>query len=167
MVASGNLNSNQLDETGADEEDGDHYAVRLSRTSSMTSLHSRAMTSQEGHIHRIGQNLRRDFLKPSLTPGSGEEDEVNDNSHIAALRQKLDRLHDEQSLSNFDNFETDRAFEELGTTVDELWAAQRQDAEGFERFKQSQIAAQINSGLRLQNNPENRKSSGESEGKSS
>ncbi|KAJ6026217.1 hypothetical protein N7444_013896 [Penicillium canescens] len=166
MATGGNLNNSQLDETGADEEDGDHYAVRLSRASSMTSLHSRAMTSQEGHIHRIGQNLRRDFLKPSLTPGSGEEDKDNDDSHIVALRQKLDRLHDEQSLSNFDNFENDRAFEELGTTVDELWAVQRQDAEGFERFKQSQIAAQINSGLRLQNNPEHRKDSDESEAKS-
>lgn len=166
MATGGNLNNSQLDETGADEEDADHYAVRLSRASSITSLHSRAMTSQEGHIHRIGQNLRRDFLKPSLTPGSGEEGKENDNSHIAALRQKLGRLHDEQSLSNFDNLENDRAFEELGTTVDELWAAQRQDAEGFERFKQSQIAAQINSGLRLLNNPEHRKDSDESEAKS-
>jgi hypothetical protein len=69
-------------------------------------------------------------------------------------------------LSNFDNLENDRAFEELGTTVDELWASQRQDAEGFERFKQSQIAAQINSGLRLLNNPEHRKNSDESEAKS-
>ncbi|KAJ5301387.1 hypothetical protein PENANT_c023G04526 [Penicillium antarcticum] len=166
VATGGNLHNSQLDETGADEEDGDHYAVRLSRASSMTSLHSRAMTSQEGQIHRIGQNLRRDFLKPSLTAGSGEEDEDNDKSHIAALRQKLDRLHDEQSLSNFDNIENDRAFEELGTTVDELWAAQQQDVEGFERFKQSQIAAQINSGLRPRNNAEHRKASDESETKS-
>ncbi|KAJ5771298.1 uncharacterized protein N7511_003349 [Penicillium nucicola] len=166
VTTGGNFNNGQVDENGADEEDGDHFAVRLSRASSMTSLHSRAMTSQEGHIHRIGQNLRRDFLKPSLAPGSGEEDEDNDNSHIAALRQKLDRLHNEQAFSNFDNIETDRAFEELGTTVDELWAAQQQDAEGFERFKQSQIAAQINSGLRHRTNPEHKKDSGESETKS-
>ncbi|KAJ5588501.1 hypothetical protein N7537_011179 [Penicillium hordei] len=152
--ASGNLNSSQLDETGGDEEDTDQYAVRLSRTSSMTSLHSRAMTSQEGHIHRIGQNLRRDFLKPSLVPGDGDEDfeYEDDNSHIVALRQKLDLLHEEQSLSQFDDFDADMAYNHLGTTVDELYAAQQQDAEGFERFKQSQIAAQINSGIRPRDN---------------
>ncbi|KAJ5181858.1 hypothetical protein N7449_012005 [Penicillium cf. viridicatum] len=152
--ASGNPNSSQLDETGGDEEDTDQYAVRLSRTSSMTSLHSRAMTSQEGHIHRIGQNLRRDFLNPSLVPGDGDEDfeYEDDNSHIVALRQKLDLLHEEQSLSQFDDFDADMAYNHLGTTVDELYAAQQQDAEGFERFKQSQIAAQINSGLRPRDN---------------
>ncbi|KGO74008.1 Leucine-rich repeat, ribonuclease inhibitor subtype [Penicillium italicum] len=148
--ASGNLNSSQLDETGGDEEDADQYAVGISRTSSMTSLHSRAMTSQEGHIHRIGQNLRRDFLKPSLVPGDGDEDfEYEDgDSHMAALRQKLDLLHHEQSLSQFDDFDADMAYNHLGSTVEELYYAQQKDTEGFERFKQSQIAAQINSGIR-------------------
>ncbi|KAJ6143587.1 hypothetical protein N7471_003040 [Penicillium samsonianum] len=168
FAADGNLNSSQLDETGGDEEDADQFAVRLSRTSSMTSLHSRAMTSQEGHIHRIGQNLRRDFLKPSLVPGERDEDldYEDDNSRIAALRQKLDLLHDEQSLSQFDDFDADMAFNHLGTTVDELYAAQQQDAEGFERFKQSQIAAQINSGIRPRDKVEPRTGCDESESKS-
>ncbi|KAJ5511893.1 Leucine-rich repeat ribonuclease inhibitor subtype [Penicillium expansum] len=167
--ASGNLNSSQLDETGGDEEDAEHYAVRLSRTSSMTSLHSRAMTSQEGHIHRIGQNLRRDFLKPSLVPGDGDEDFEygGDDSHIVALRQKLDLLHHEQSLSQFDDFDADMAYNHLGTTVDELYAVQQQDAEGFERFKQSQIAAQINSGIRPRDNLNPRTGCDEPESKSS
>lgn len=168
FAAGSNLNSSQLDETGGDEEDGDQFAVRLSRTSSMTSLHSRAMTSQEGHIHRIGQNLRRDFLKPSLVPSERDKDldYEDDNSRIAALRQKLDLLHDEQSLSQFDDFDADMAFNHLGTTVDELYAAQQQDAEGFERFKQSQIAAQINSGIRPRDKVEPRTGCDESESKS-
>ncbi|CAG8907963.1 unnamed protein product [Penicillium egyptiacum] len=169
IAAGGNMNSGQLDETGGDEEDTDQYAVRLSRTSSMTSLHSRAMTSQEGHIHRIGQNLRRDFLKPSLVPGDRDEDVDYDDgsSHIAALRKKLDLLHDEQSLSQFDDFDADMAFNHLGTTVDELYAVQQQDAEGFERFKQSQIAAQINSGLRPRDKVEPGTGCDESESKAS
>ncbi|KAJ5158324.1 Leucine-rich repeat ribonuclease inhibitor subtype [Penicillium coprophilum] len=165
IAAGGNLNSSQLDETGGDEEDTDQYAVRHSRTSSMTSLHSRAMTSQEGHIHRIGQNLRRDFLKPSLAPDDEDFDYDDDNSHIAALRQKLDLLHDEQSLSQFDDFDADMAFNHLGTTVDELYDSQQRDAEGFERFKQSQIAAQINSGIRARDNAEPRAGSEGAESK--
>jgi hypothetical protein len=58
-------------------------------------------------------------------------------------------MHEQQPQSPFDSAEAEQAFEKLGSTVDELWAAQRQDAEAFEKFKQSQIAAQINSGLRV------------------
>ncbi|KAJ5627993.1 hypothetical protein N7490_010221 [Penicillium lividum] len=136
-----NLSSSFVDNDNAvDDEEADQCGFHLSRSSSMTSLHARAMTSEEGHVHRLGQNLRRDFLK---TPDRQGKDE--DGSHLDALREKLERLHEEQSQSLFDNGE---AFEKLGSNLDELWAAQRLDAEGFERFKQSQIAAQINSGLR-------------------
>ncbi|KAJ5091558.1 hypothetical protein NUU61_006428 [Penicillium alfredii] len=141
-----NLNNSLLDnENAIDDEETDQYAIHLSRTSSMTSLHARAMTSEEGHIHRLGQNLRRDFLDPSLSQSDGDGD---DDAHLAALRERLERLHDEQSPSQFDSFGREKAFEELGSTVDELWAAQKQDAESFEKFRMSQIAAQINSGLR-------------------
>ena len=146
--ATGNLSSSMVDENAVDDEETDQYAIHLSRASSMTSLHARAMTSEEGHVHRLGQNLRRDFLNPPEGQADGNED---DESHIAALREKLERLHEEQSQSPFDSARAEQAFEKLGNTVDELWAAQRQDAEGFEKFKQSQIAAQINSGMRPAN----------------
>ncbi|KAJ5161585.1 hypothetical protein N7492_006977 [Penicillium capsulatum] len=138
-------------ENAIDDEETDQYAIHLSRTSSMTSLHARAMTSEEGHVHRLGQNLRRDFLNPP--EGGSDED---DDSHLTALREKLERLHEQQSQSPFDKAETDYAFEKLGNTVDELWAARRQDVEGFEKFKQSQIAAQINSQRPSLNLPESR-----------
>ncbi|CEO58980.1 hypothetical protein PMG11_03672 [Penicillium brasilianum] len=142
----GNLNGSAIDnENAIDDEETDHYAIHLSRTSSITSLHARAMTSEEGHVHRLGQNLRRDFLNPPLSQGDPDDDNA---AHLVALREKLERLHEQQSQSPFDSAEAEQAFEKLGSTVDELWAAQRQDIEGFERFKQSQIAAQINSGLR-------------------
>lgn len=137
--AATNANNSLLDnENAIDDEETDQYAIRLSRASSITSLHSRAMTSEEGHVHRLGQNLRRDLLMNQ----DGEDDE----SRVAALREKLDRLHDNQP--GFEGDKADKAFEKLGSTVDELWAAQQQDAESFERFRQSQIAAQINSGVR-------------------
>lgn len=158
-----NLSSSMIDnENAIDDEETDQYAIHLSRTSSMTSLHSRAMTSEEGHVHRLGQNIRRDFLNPPEGQG-GEEDD----SHLVALREKLERLHEQQSESPFDSVDAEQAFEKLGTTVDELWAAQRQDAEAFEKFKQSQIAAQINSGLRVSNSgaPEEKKDTDVSESK--
>lgn len=141
--------SNTDADTAIDEEDGEPQLIRLSRSDSVTSLHSRAMTSEEGHIHRLGQNLRRDFLKPSLDP---DEDGIStpafDEAYYTALREKLERLHDEQTHGRFESIEAERAIEELGSTMDDLWATQRQDSEAFEKFKQSQIAAQINAGLR-------------------
>lgn len=141
-------NGNSADgDTAIDDEDTDQYAIRLSRSSSVTSLHSRAMTSEEGQVHRLGQNIRRDFLSPSLD--HADEDPSLDDSHVAALREKLDRLHEEQLRSEYENNTApDKTFEELGSTVEELWRTQKQDSEAFERFKQSQIAAQINSGRR-------------------
>ncbi|KAJ5833851.1 hypothetical protein N7474_002162 [Penicillium riverlandense] len=137
--AAANTNNVLLDnENAIDDEETDQYAIRLSRASSITSLHSRAMTSEEGHVHRLGQNLRRDLLMNQ----DGEDNE----SRVAALREKLDRLHDEQP--GFEGDKADKAFEKLGSTVDELWAAQQQDAESFERFRQSQLAAQWNAGVR-------------------
>ncbi|RDW76699.1 putative cell wall biogenesis protein Mhp1 [Aspergillus mulundensis] len=134
-------------ENAVDDDEGDQYAVRLSRASSITSLYSRAMTSEEGHVHRLGQNIRRDFL-PLDQAEEGESSEMMDESQFTALREKLDRLHEEQTRSHFESVGADKAFQELGSTVEELWAIQRQDSEAYERFRQSQIAAQINSGRR-------------------
>lgn len=144
-------------ETAIDDDDTDNYALRLSRSSSMTSLHARAMTSEEGHVHRLGQGLRRDFLGPSINPADdGDEDgddEDNlsgfDYSYINALRDKLDRLHEEQEQEEERSSRlADKTFQELGSTVDDLWTTRKQDSETFEKFRQSQIAAQINSGRR-------------------
>ncbi|THC96143.1 hypothetical protein EYZ11_004364 [Aspergillus tanneri] len=140
--------ANPADEVAIDDEETDKYAVRLSRSSSITSLHSRALTSEEGHIHRLGQNIRRDFLSPTFGPTDHDSPSSFDDAHLAALREKLDRLHEDQTRSDFESVGADKAFEELGSTVEELWAIQKQDTEAFEKFKQSQIAAQINSGKR-------------------
>ncbi|KAB8237452.1 putative cell wall biogenesis protein Mhp1 [Aspergillus alliaceus] len=140
--------ADQGDECAIDDEDIDQYIVGISRTSSMTSLHSRAMTSEEGHVHRLGQNLRRDFLNPSFAQTDDDPSLTLDDAHIAALREKLERLQEEQTHARFDDLGANKTFEQLGTTVEELWATHKQDIEGFEKFKQSQIAAQINSGKR-------------------
>lgn len=147
-------NGNNVDETAIDDEDTDNYAIRLSRSSSVTSLHARAMTSEEGQVHRLGQNLRRDFLSPSLD--HTDDDPPFDESHVAALRDKLGRLHEEQLRSEYENPAPEKTFHDLGTTVEELWTIQRQDSEAFEKFKQSQIAAQINSGRRSLSAPDNK-----------
>ncbi|KAH2012373.1 hypothetical protein KXV97_008354 [Aspergillus fumigatus] len=146
-AGSGQLFGMTIDENAVDDDDTDQYAIRLSRTSSITSLHARAMTSEEGHVHRLGQNLRRDFLSPSLNQGDGHPSSTSlDESHLEALRNKLERLHEEQTRSHFEGANADKAFEEMGSVVEELWAMEKQDTAAFEQWRQTQIAAQINSG---------------------
>lgn len=151
-IIGGQLNNQNDGDTAIDDEETDQYTIRLSRSSSVTSLHSRAMTSEEGQVHRLGQHLRRDFLSPSLD--QTDFDPSLDDSHIAALREKLDRLHEQQTTSELEGVDSDKTFEELGSTVEELWTTKQQDTEAFERFKQSQIAAQINSGKRTASSDE-------------
>jgi hypothetical protein len=142
-AGSGQLFGMNIDENAVDDEDAEEYAVHLSRTSSITSLHARAMTSEEGQVHRLGQNLRRDFLS------QGDDDPSSapfDQSHLEALRNKLDRLHQEQNRSRFEGANADKAFEDMGSVVEELWALEKQDGAAFEQWRQTQIAAQINSG---------------------
>ncbi|RLL99555.1 hypothetical protein CFD26_105871 [Aspergillus turcosus] len=142
-AGSGQLFGMNIDENAVDDEETDQYAIHLSRTSSITSLHARAMTSEEGQVHRLGQNLRRDFLSQGHDdPSSAPFDE----SHLEALRNKLDRLHQEQTRSCFEGANADKAFEDMGSVVEELWALEKQDTAAFEQWRQTQIAAQINSG---------------------
>ncbi|KKZ66793.1 hypothetical protein EMCG_07531 [[Emmonsia] crescens] len=135
-------------DTAIDDEDIDHYAIRLSRTSSNTSLYSRALTSEEGRVHRFQQHLRRDIL--SSTDLEAEVDAPSqgpDEAQINALREKLDRLQSSEMQSRIELVGPDKALEELGANMEELLALREQDPESFEIFKASQIAAQINSGL--------------------
>ncbi|KAK2781299.1 hypothetical protein FQN53_000643 [Emmonsiellopsis sp. PD_33] len=138
-------------ETAIDDEDTDHYAIRLSRTSSNTSLHSRALTSEEGRVHRFGQHFRRDIIGSefenasdgSITVGSDHPGEA----HISALRERLERLRSSETQTRIELVGPDKALEELGSSLEELLALRERDPEAFATFKESQIAAQINAGL--------------------
>ena len=138
-------------DTGLDDE-GDQYAVRLSRRSSNTSLHSRALTSEEGRVHRLSQHLRRDILHSELDDQEGRVSQSSsEEANVAALHAKLERLRDSQVQSRIETVGADKALEEVGSNLEELIALQKQDPEAFADFKESQIAAIINAGLRKEN----------------
>ena len=78
-----------------DEEDGSLPPIRqasISRRASSSSLASR-QAQEEGRMHRFGQRLRRDILRPQMedqlhgTTGNEEEPE-----HIQKLRERLENI---------------------------------------------------------------------------
>ncbi|KAK5275965.1 Microtubules assembly and stabilization protein, partial [Exophiala xenobiotica] len=125
------------------------YAIKLSRTASETSLAARAFTDEEGRMHRLGQSIRREVLKPT-----GMDDNLHGTStdddpeapHLAALRAKFEQLRGEDIRAKVERDGADSVLTELGLNAQELLALRKTDPEGFETFRKSQLAAQINSG---------------------
>ncbi len=127
----------------------DDLAAKLSRTPSNTSLAAKAFTNEEGRMHRFGQSIRREVLKPTEIDdhlhGSHESD--SDPPHLAALRAKLEEMRGEDIRFRVEKEGADNIIRELGVNAQELLTLKEQDPEGFEMFKKSQLAAQINAGF--------------------
>lgn len=139
--------NDQYPDTAIDDEEADRYSIRLSRTSSNTSLHSKALTSEEGRVHRFQQHISRDIICTDLEVEADNPSQGPDEARINALRKKLERLRSSEMRSRIELVGPDKALEELGANIEELLALREQDPESFETFKASQIAAQINAGL--------------------
>ncbi|EEP79592.1 predicted protein [Uncinocarpus reesii 1704] len=135
---------------GQDEQE--RYAVRLSRTSSNTSLHSRALTSEEGRVLRLGQRLSHDMLQSELD--NSEDISQSPPPDIAELRKKLERLRSSESDSQFElclreDPDMQKTLQGLGpSSLEDLVELQKQDPDALAEFKESQIVALINAGLR-------------------
>lgn len=139
------------DATPQTEEEPDPYSLHLSRTQSGTSLAARALTQEEGRMHRFGQHMRREVLKPTGTDdvlhGTSIDDEP-EAAHLAALRQKLEGYSGEYIRHEVREKGADDLIKELGINAQELRALENDDPQAFAIMKNSQLAAQINSGMR-------------------
>lgn len=136
--------------------------VKISRTPSNTSLASKGMTHEEGRMHRFGQSIRREIalaaedkhkhkhLPTSNPPGSAPEPEPElDPERLHQVEERLANMPGEEITRFRDRCDAagvERALAEVGVTAQELLALQRNDPEGFERFRLSQVAAELNSG---------------------
>lgn len=133
-------------DTALEDDDPDRYAVRLSRTSSNTSLHSRALMFEEGRVHRLGQRLSRDILQSDLdNPDATSSHSPLDDAHVPALRERLEELRSNEAESGTDS---NKPIGELDSSLEELLELQKRDPNALSEFKESQIVALISAGLR-------------------
>lgn len=138
----------------AEEDETERYAVRLSRTSSNTSLYARALTSEEGRVLRLGRRLSHGILQSESDNGDGNVSQSPPD--IGKLRQKLQRLRSTESDTHLQlkaDPDSDRptqiSLHGLGAaSLEDLVELQRQDPDALSEFKESQIVALINAGLR-------------------
>jgi hypothetical protein len=134
-----------VDENNEGNEGNDGpFRLKLSRTPSNTSLVARAYTDEEGRMHRFGQGVRREVLRQSEM-GEGEN---IDSAHLEEIRNRFDEFKGEEIRERVMREGADSVLKSLGMNTKELAVLQKEDPESFMIFRDSQIAAQINSGRR-------------------
>jgi len=131
-----------------DLSDDEEQRPRLrSRHNSDVSLASRALSMEEGHIHRIGQEVRRNLLRPQtedhLHGTTGNE--PPEHKFIAELRGKLEQMDGEEMRQAALSGTWEAYLEKLGTNKEELKRLQEESPEEYENFKEAQEAAILNS----------------------
>ena len=134
---------------GSDDEGG--LRPVLSRHNSDVSLASRALSQEEGRMHRFGQKFRRDILK-----SEGEDHEHGTTGqedtplHLLQLRAMVDGLGGEEIRKKVEGLGQDAVLEELSNDASELRRRLiESDPEGWEKFRESQEAAQRNVGIHV------------------
>ncbi|KAF2140615.1 uncharacterized protein K452DRAFT_309741 [Aplosporella prunicola CBS 121167] len=134
----------------SDDEDIDLPPLGLrSRHNSDVSLASRAQTLEEGRIHRLGQSVRREILRPQIedhlhgTTGT----EPPEPQHLAALREQLFTMSGDELRHRVLRQGWEETVRQIGANAEELRVLERERPEEFSRWKESQIAAQVNAGM--------------------
>lgn len=124
--------------------------THLTRSGSNASLAARALTQEEGRMHRFGQGMRRQVLAPhgqdDALHGTSANDEP-ESPHLAALRGKLEVLSGEEIREQVEHEGVDKVIKELGLSAQELASLEKDDPESFAKLKNSQLAAAMNSQL--------------------
>ncbi|TVY38149.1 MAP-homologous protein [Lachnellula occidentalis] len=128
----------------SDDEDNNALRPMLSRHNSDVSLASRALSEEEGRMHRFGARFRRDILKPDLEDHdvhgtTGSEDTPQ---HLQMLRAMVEDLGGDEIKSRIESLGQEAVFEELSNEASMLRRRlMEQDPEGWEKFVESQQAA--------------------------
>jgi len=129
----------------------DEYGLKpvLSRHNSDVSLASRALSQEEGRMHRFGQKFRRDILKPE-----GEDHEHGATGrevlpmNLQVLRAFVDGRSGEEIRKKIEFEGQDKVLEELSNEASELRRELvEQDPEAWKKFRESMEVAQRNLGV--------------------
>ena len=102
------------------------------------------MTEEEGRVHRMGQGLRREFLKEDNSNGTLDQNEA---ARMKLIKERLDRLDGEELKERCLRDGVPKVLEEMGMNARELAVFEREDPEGFAVFRESQEMASFNAGI--------------------
>ena len=152
------LASNNNDMFAIDDEfeESRPSLLRTSRHNSDVSLASRALSREEGRIHRVGQKARRSIVdapgfelpdRPKSNDGpaaTGSIDAVTRDPKIASLAKRIEGLSGPELKLEIQNGGWESVLEKLGSNFEELRRLQEEDPVAWEQFKESQLKATAN-----------------------
>jgi hypothetical protein len=141
----------------ADADEGDDDAVKpsMSRHNSDASLASRALTLEEGRLHRLGHHLRREIVESSPVTSSSaiasEDDErpprpAAGQQRLALLKERLESTPGNELGPLVEKIGWKAVLDKVGANLDDLRSLQEQDPEAWEQFRDSQLKARMNVG---------------------
>lgn len=123
-----------------DSETDEVIKAPISRRSSDISLASR-QAQEEGRMHRFGQRMRRDLLRPqTLDYAHGTTGEETEAEHLQLLRKKLENLGGKEIQETIQRLGPDGMYEAVGATAEELLQLEKGNPEEPKYFKDLRVA---------------------------
>lgn len=117
------------------------HAASISCRSSSPSLASR-QAQEEGRMHRFGQRIKRDILRPqTLDYAHGTTGTEVEADYLHDLRSKLEAFEGGEIKARIEQLGPEAAYDAFAATVDELSACDQDDPERFEKIKQARDEA--------------------------
>lgn len=113
----------------------------LSRRPSTPSLAFR-QAQEEGRMHRFGQRIQRDILRPETEDyANGVSGREVEAEYLQDLRMRLEGFEGSEIQETVERLGPNAMFEAVGATPDDFAARQRKDPEGFERLMKARADA--------------------------
>ncbi|KAF2867673.1 hypothetical protein BDV95DRAFT_550732 [Massariosphaeria phaeospora] len=142
--------STSMTEPGGQESDEDEPRPLQSRHNSDVSLASRALSLEEGRLHRLGHRVRTEVYNASRPSSShsdqaayvsGTMDHYGLPDHLLALREQFFTYSGAEIRDMTENLGWERAFDRIIENAEELKRLEKESPDDFARFRESQIAA--------------------------
>lgn len=144
-----------LDLAGMEDDEEELSAVHaaMSRHNSDASLASRALTLEEGRLHRLGQHLRREVVASADGPVASPADDIRsawsynvkqERARLRALADKIESTPGETFRPLLEKHGWEGVLRDIGANYDDLRALQEQDPEAWGQFVDAQRKAKIN-----------------------
>ena len=133
------------------DDDGAFRPGPVKRHNSNISLNGRALSMEEGRLHRLGQHLRRSVIESPTSPDAASSSsatlhsaDTDDDERLKELGAKLEAISGPQLRTMVENEGWANVLKKVGGNYDDLRRLQEQDPEGYEQFRESQMKARMN-----------------------
>ena len=141
------LSTNASDEEDLDNEDENSIRPTVSRHNSDVNIASRSLSMEEGRLHRLGQQMRREVLDSPRTDTQFREIPWKQEEQEERLRKFGERI---ESISGVDLRKSvdeegwEQVLKKIGGNYEDLRQLQEQDPEAWDAFRVAQEKARLN-----------------------